>query len=719
MKLKSILFLLAATFILPAAPTVESIEKRITALENSVRALESKDPDFADWVRQQRSIHNSYKKAIRYDEKYDTYEVSWLLEEWEQLVSRMEKEFDIYKNMPDLEPRGIVNVKDFGAKADGVTNDTPAIQKAIDFAVKNGKGVVLIPKGRYYVEKPVKWRTPIIRLHKVKNLKITGEEGTVLECNTNKPPFIYMTECENVRIENFHITARKPIFASGMVIDYTPQNDGILVKHDGGVSFGDSLFKECEMPNIRFYESKLAEDGKTPLFYYTPPHIKRPTHPINFKLLKPYDEKNGIWVFPFPNARKVFGTGQRLVLFARNHTGAVWVYESDRCRFKKLSFDRVGGLVFKLHQCDAAFVTDCIVAASPEEKFSYATTADFFFSRVTPLGAYVARNTVKNLADDLFNLHSAMIPVLRQEGNVIYVGDHHVPGMHLSKKLPWLKSIDIVPHYGDRLINKERRYKVLKAEKVKIKHDKTYLDTKKTKGKNIVTLEKAPQDVTVIKLTLDRAPGKLEVADPFIKLEEYQKLQFSGRKFDFVHLPDFYHQGTVISSNYFADTMGRIWVMGGGSVLKDNSFNLRYPHSFYCSWNSYMPTWDEAWYPRVVTYENNIFRMSEYTTFCMDGTKYKADDQSTWMRHIFIHNNRLLMELTPKFYGMKEPFYRWPLFNAKGVANLELVNNVFYLPQTKAGKRLLLKDVRGVIKNNHYLGNWKGDEFGSNVKLFD
>ena len=80
MKLKSILFLLAATFILPAAPTVESIEKRITALENSVRALESKDPDFADWVRQQRSIHNSYKKAIRYDEKYDTYEVSWLLD---------------------------------------------------------------------------------------------------------------------------------------------------------------------------------------------------------------------------------------------------------------------------------------------------------------------------------------------------------------------------------------------------------------------------------------------------------------------------------------------------------------------------------------------------------------------------------------------------------------------------------------------------------------
>jgi hypothetical protein len=47
---------------------------------------------------------------------------------------------------------GIVNVKDFGAKGDGVTDDTYAIQASIDSLVDTqAKGVVLIPTGKYVI----------------------------------------------------------------------------------------------------------------------------------------------------------------------------------------------------------------------------------------------------------------------------------------------------------------------------------------------------------------------------------------------------------------------------------------------------------------------------------------------------------------------------------------------------------------------------------------
>lgn len=43
----------------------------------------------------------------------------------------------------------IYNVKDFGAKADGRTIDSPAINKAIDEAARNGGGTVVVPAGEY------------------------------------------------------------------------------------------------------------------------------------------------------------------------------------------------------------------------------------------------------------------------------------------------------------------------------------------------------------------------------------------------------------------------------------------------------------------------------------------------------------------------------------------------------------------------------------------
>ncbi len=56
-----------------------------------------------------------------------------------------------------------VNVKDFGAKGDGITNDTAAIQSAIDYAIYNNgtnqalgnKNVVVIPAGTYVISNTI------------------------------------------------------------------------------------------------------------------------------------------------------------------------------------------------------------------------------------------------------------------------------------------------------------------------------------------------------------------------------------------------------------------------------------------------------------------------------------------------------------------------------------------------------------------------------------
>ncbi|MGC8625548.1 MAG: glycosyl hydrolase family 28-related protein, partial [Phycisphaerae bacterium] len=44
-----------------------------------------------------------------------------------------------------------LNVRNFGARGDGKTDDTAAIQKALDAAGKQGGNVVLLPRGEYLV----------------------------------------------------------------------------------------------------------------------------------------------------------------------------------------------------------------------------------------------------------------------------------------------------------------------------------------------------------------------------------------------------------------------------------------------------------------------------------------------------------------------------------------------------------------------------------------
>ena len=53
-------------------------------------------------------------------------------------------------SMRDIEFKN-VSVKDFGAKGDGVSDDTYQVQSAVDYVMGNGGGVVNVPVGVYLV----------------------------------------------------------------------------------------------------------------------------------------------------------------------------------------------------------------------------------------------------------------------------------------------------------------------------------------------------------------------------------------------------------------------------------------------------------------------------------------------------------------------------------------------------------------------------------------
>jgi polygalacturonase len=55
---------------------------------------------------------------------------------------------------------GICNARSYGAKADGTTKDTPALQRAIDDCARKGGGVVNLTRGTY-LSRPILWKSHI------------------------------------------------------------------------------------------------------------------------------------------------------------------------------------------------------------------------------------------------------------------------------------------------------------------------------------------------------------------------------------------------------------------------------------------------------------------------------------------------------------------------------------------------------------------------------
>ena len=66
------------------------------------------------------------------------------------------------------------SVRDFGAKGDGVTDDTAAFQEAMDEQAKSGGGIVEVPAGKYLIKTNLSippsvtlegiWRAPALSL---------------------------------------------------------------------------------------------------------------------------------------------------------------------------------------------------------------------------------------------------------------------------------------------------------------------------------------------------------------------------------------------------------------------------------------------------------------------------------------------------------------------------------------------------------------------------
>lgn len=174
----------------------------------------------------------------------------------------------------------VINVKDFGAKGDGQTNDYASIQKAIAELHRLRSGVLFFPKGNYRVNEVFrqneKGHVLNNRSHFVftnlKNIGIRGEKGTVISIKgdfhkkaeweikarnagysfTQQISFVF-NGCRNVVIEDLEINGNVDKMTRDKIVTEGPSM---------GFLFGESINDENNEVMIRnVYVHHMATDG--------------------------------------------------------------------------------------------------------------------------------------------------------------------------------------------------------------------------------------------------------------------------------------------------------------------------------------------------------------------------------------------------------------------------------------------------------------------------
>ncbi|MBU8902261.1 MAG: glycoside hydrolase family 55 protein, partial [Victivallales bacterium] len=250
-----------------------SVLAKIKKIESQVSIVKKADEDMGLWLEQQCFILNKIYLNIKTDIEEDSYK-SVIIAKSEvgdatYMIKRINEEITyILSEKPPISEKR-VNVRDFGAKGDGKTDDSKAIHEAIKFAKEKGINRVFIPKGRYFFaktantsivssemqepvypiigdEKAFNGKKPKARylghsshliLFRLNNFILEGEDGSELLFGDTDPSKhrsgIEVWFCENLTIKNLIVDYDPLPFTQGTVVNVVDKGSYDIKIDDG------------------------------------------------------------------------------------------------------------------------------------------------------------------------------------------------------------------------------------------------------------------------------------------------------------------------------------------------------------------------------------------------------------------------------------------------------------------------------------------------------
>ncbi len=642
-----------------SSTTMDVLQQRSKQLQARAEKMGKQDGDFAAWIKCQDEIFKSLRSNIEGDLKVNPERAKSEIADWAYLLDRLETECDAVEKTPDMKSSGTLNVRDFGAKADGVTDDGPAIRKAIAAAVEGKARRVFLPTGKYLTKNEVAGDAVIFRLLKLSDLLIEGEPGTELLCeNPMDVPFV-IDDCRNVRLDTLKITFINRGYSAGVIVAVNdPATLDVAIDPGMPEPTREYFHKDGFKGLCRFYSGDVRKDTGRPVASSVASHAIAP---------EVSHIKDNIYRFKLKDiipVSKFYAPGMHMVYYARGYGNHCIVNQySDRTRLNRIEISGSGAMAFLNDGGSAMFITNCRVV--PENGAYVTTAADGLYFRDNTLGGYIANNEIKNIGDDFINNHNTLRPAFRQEGNILYFPTwFHGKVIERLRRLGWIRAST-----GEAGITAE-----VTVEKVEI--------VKGFDGSGFPELIKMTcKEALPPIITLENAKAKgHQVADMFTILENQC-------------------HGQIIVNNSFCDGLSRMLIGGRNWVFAGNRVDDSVSHPYLMNIGQELhPSWmgGEGFQPRNIIFRDNTFNSLAKSVLSFNGA-FDVKAKSQPMAHFVFQNNHVNLWNNGKS----------PLMVINGVDGLKVKGNAISSDGTVDAPVFdILNSCNVVIEGNYITGKF-------------
>lgn len=361
-----------------------------------------------------------------------------------QFFAYFEREFQIFEEETNPKAPRILDLRSFGARGDGVTDDAPAFARALaEAAQSEDRCVIRIPAGQYLLRQTstVKrgdmfpdvisgkeqnvpfWITLSFHLLLAgqRNLTLQGEAGSELLFEHPGESGIGIVACQNVALRDLTIRYVKPTFTQGTILSVNEKDNSILWKADEGFpAIPRKTDGVCQTHDAATREILPEASGK-----FLGKVTALPDGSCRIVIRRSF-RPTPVWKLE---------KGQKFIIpFRDNERQGIWLLNSAFCTMERVTVLNAPASGFCSSRGMAHNFIDCRIKPQPGAVFS--TNADGIHCWNDRIGHYISGCEIQNMGDDSFNSCTTGFYIAGERGGDLLVLGRIAAGNPLTMICP-------------------------------------------------------------------------------------------------------------------------------------------------------------------------------------------------------------------------------------------------------------------------------------------